>query len=97
MRLSDCKFVLILTASLLFQCDRVWGQSPTVSGMSPSSGPAGMTVALTGTGFGSTQGSSTVSLNGIAAPAFIASRQGHRTIFSRRLEKCLFRRVPKIR
>lgn len=38
--------------------------APTISSILPTSGPTGTSVTLTGTGFGSTQGSSTVSVNG---------------------------------
>ena len=41
--------------------------SPTITSVSPSSGPVGTVVTVTGTNFGSTQGSSTVAFNGTAA------------------------------
>jgi len=41
--------------------------SPTITSVSPSSGPVGTAVTVTGTNFGSTQGSSTVTFNGTAA------------------------------
>jgi len=41
--------------------------TPTISNVSPSSGAVGMTVTITGTNFGSTQGSSTVTFNSTAA------------------------------
>jgi hypothetical protein len=40
---------------------------PGISNVSPTSGPVGATVTITGTNFGPTQGSSTVTFNGIAA------------------------------
>jgi len=42
---------------------------PTISGLSPSSGIAGTPVTITGTNFGSTQGTSTVTFNGATAAA----------------------------
>ncbi len=39
-------------------------QAPTISSISPTSGPVGSVVILSGTNFGTTQGSNTVSLNG---------------------------------
>ena len=45
----------------------VFGSLPTITGLSPASGPPGTTVAITGTNFGSTQGTSTVTFNGTAA------------------------------
>ena len=41
--------------------------SPSISSLSPSSGPAGTSVTISGSNFGSTQGSSTVTFNGTAA------------------------------
>ncbi len=41
--------------------------APTVTGYSPASGPAGTSVTITGSGFGSTQSTSAVSLNGVPA------------------------------
>jgi RHS repeat-associated protein len=41
--------------------------TPTISQLSPPSGVAGTTVAIYGTNFGSSQGSSTVSFNGVPA------------------------------
>ena len=40
---------------------------PVVTGMSPSSGPVGTSVIISGTGFGTTQGTSTVSFSGALA------------------------------
>jgi hypothetical protein len=41
--------------------------SPTITSVSPSSGPTGTAVTITGSNFGATQGSSTVMFNGTAA------------------------------
>ena len=41
--------------------------TPSITGLSPASGPAGAVVTISGTNFGATQGASTVSFNGIAA------------------------------
>jgi hypothetical protein len=43
------------------------GGSPTIASVSPASGPAGTSVTITGTNFGSTQGYNTVKFNGTAA------------------------------
>jgi RHS repeat-associated protein len=56
-----------LSLTFLF-CGRAHGQSPTVTGLSPATGPVGSLVTITGSNFGSTQGSSTVSLNGTPSP-----------------------------
>jgi len=40
---------------------------PNISSLSPTSGPAGSTVTITGSGFGFAQGTSTVTFNGISA------------------------------
>ena len=41
--------------------------TPAISSLSPDSGPEGTTVEISGTSFGATQGTSTVSFNGVAA------------------------------
>ncbi len=41
--------------------------APTVSGLSPTAGPVGTAVTISGSGFGALQGSSTVSFNGTLA------------------------------
>ena len=41
------------------------GTSPTITGLSPTSGGTGTPVVITGTNFGSTQGTSTVKFNGV--------------------------------
>jgi hypothetical protein len=70
MRPHNWKQILILAVSLIFFCcDRVHAQAPTITGISPTSGPVGSPVAITGTNFGTSQGSSTVSLNGKNAVA----------------------------
>jgi hypothetical protein len=43
--------------------------APTITSLSPTSGPVGTPVTISGTNFGLSQGSSTVKFNGIAAPA----------------------------
>ena len=43
------------------------GSGPTISSLSPTSGPVGTAVTITGTSFGSSQGTSTVTFNGTAA------------------------------
>jgi RHS repeat-associated protein len=58
---------LVVALSFLF-CGRAYGQSPTVTGLSPATGPVGTLVTITGTSFGATQGTSTISLNGTTAP-----------------------------
>jgi hypothetical protein len=40
---------------------------PNISGISPNSGPVGTTVTITGANFGSAQGGSTLTFNGVAA------------------------------
>jgi hypothetical protein len=41
--------------------------TPAISGIAPTSGPAGTVVTITGTNFGSSQNTSTVTFNGVAA------------------------------
>jgi RHS repeat-associated protein len=62
--------IFFLALSLLFlSCCEAHAQAPTITSMSPTSGPVGIAVTLTGTNFGSSQGSSTISLNGTNALA----------------------------
>src|SRR6266436_4852257 len=46
---------------------RTLAQAPTITSISPNSGAVGSSVAITGTNFGSAQGSSTITLNGTTA------------------------------
>jgi len=65
---QNWKQIFILAFSLVFFCcGRVYAQSPTITGISPASGPVGLPVTITGTGFGATQGASTVSLGSMNA------------------------------
>jgi predicted secreted protein len=43
--------------------------APNISGISPASGPVGTSVTITGLNFGASQGTSTVTFNGVAATA----------------------------
>jgi RHS repeat-associated protein len=62
------KIAVISVASLLlFCCAQVHAQAPTIANLTPSSGPVGTLVTVTGTGFGTAQSSSTVSLSGTNA------------------------------
>ena len=64
------KQTFIFVVCLVFFCSgRVCAQAPTVTSISPTSGPVGVVVALTGSNFGTSQGSSTISLNGTNAIA----------------------------
>src|SRR5262249_27135380 len=40
---------------------------PTITSLSPTSGPVGTSVTITGTNFGATKGTSTVTFNGVSA------------------------------
>jgi Glucodextranase, domain B/IPT/TIG domain/Bacterial Ig-like domain (group 2)/Galactose oxidase, central domain len=53
-------FIFLVTASQSF------AQSPSITGISPGTGGVGTTVAISGSNFGATQGSSTVTFNGTA-------------------------------
>ena len=57
--------ILVLVASTI--TIGAHAASPTISSLSVSSGPVGTAVTITGTNFGSTQGSSTVAFNGTTA------------------------------
>jgi hypothetical protein len=56
-------FILLITLS--GRC--VFAQStPSITDLTPTGGPVGDSVTITGSGFGATQGSSTVTFNGVA-------------------------------
>jgi CHRD domain/IPT/TIG domain len=62
--------LVLLTASigsLLFSCKDDEIPAPTVTSFTPTSGPVGTSVTITGTNFSTTPANNTVSFNGIAA------------------------------
>src|SRR5260370_7488164 len=68
MHLRKRKAVHFVAITLLFLCcGRASAQTLTFTTMSPTWGPVGTLVTIIGTHFGTAQGSSTVSLNGISA------------------------------
>jgi RHS repeat-associated protein len=69
MRANNWKQTILTFSLLLICCGRAQAQAPTITSIAPSSGPVGMPVTITGTSFGASQGSSTVSLNGTTAVA----------------------------
>ena len=72
MRLSGWKRILIVALwILIIQCGRANAQVDSISSISPTSGPVGSAVVITGLNFGASQGSSTVSLNGVSALAIV--------------------------
>src|SRR5260370_34191561 len=59
---------LTLAFLVVLACaDRTRAQAHTISSIAPNSGAVGVSVAITGTNFGSAQGSSTIALNGTTA------------------------------
>src|SRR5690242_1093683 len=70
MHSRNWKQVVIFSFAFLFLfCGYAQAQAPTITNISPTSGPVGLPVTITGTGFGASQGSSTVVLNGTSAVA----------------------------
>src|SRR5712691_5668436 len=62
------KSILILTGCLVLLFAReAHAAPPSITGLSPNSGAVGASVTITGTNFGSTQGTSTVKFNGTTA------------------------------
>ncbi len=53
--------------ALFLCCGHVYAQAPSITSLSPTSGPVGTLVTVTGSNFGATQGSSTIALNGTTA------------------------------
>ena len=73
-RLRDWMQVLLISAALAFGLVACNGgnsmpmsTSPTITSLTPNSGARGTAVTITGTNFGTTQGTSTVTFNGVAA------------------------------
>lgn len=64
---SFCWFHLTAVGTLLLISIYAQGQSPQISGLTPTSGAVGTQVSITGANFGSNQGTSTVSFNGTSA------------------------------
>jgi RHS repeat-associated protein len=60
--------VAVAIAFTVLICGKAQAQSPTITGLSPATGPVGTLVTITGTSFGATQSGSTISLNGTPAP-----------------------------
>jgi hypothetical protein len=72
MRLDGSKRILIVAFWILIvQCGRANAQVDSISSISPTSGPVGSAVVITGLNFGASQGSSTISLNGVNALATV--------------------------
>jgi len=68
MRLGSWKLIGPFLSAFLLLCGGARAQgSLSITGLSPTSGPAGLPVTITGLNFGTSQGTSTVSLNGTSA------------------------------
>ncbi len=68
MHLFNRKSILILVGCLVLLFAReAHAAPPSITGLSPTSGAVGASVTITGTNFGSTQGTSTVKFNGTTA------------------------------
>ena len=61
--LKKCVFL----ALLFFVAANVVAAAPSITSLSPTSGAVGASVTIAGSGFGSTQGSSTLKFNGTTA------------------------------
>src|SRR4030067_74037 len=59
---------LLLASAFLLLCiaHSAEAQTPSISSLSPTYGPVGTSVTITGTNFGATQGTSTVQFNGVS-------------------------------
>jgi hypothetical protein len=57
----------IASNGVFFTVTNTTGSAPSITSLSPTSGSVGTSVTITGTNFGSTQGSSTVFFNGLQA------------------------------
>lgn len=61
------KSLRLVTIALLLSCSAVGFAAPSITTLSPTSGTIGTLVTISGSGFGSTQGTSTVKFNGTTA------------------------------
>jgi RHS repeat-associated protein len=69
MNWNKCGAILITVLALIVLFgSTASAQSPTITGISPATGPVGTLVTITGTNFGATQALSTISLSGTPAP-----------------------------
>src|SRR6266446_6676665 len=72
MRMRNQKPVLFFAISLLFLfVGRTQAANPTISTLSPNSAGVGTSVTISGSNFGSTQGSSTVTFHGTTATVVV--------------------------
>ena len=62
-------FVLFALALTLFTREPAFAASPNITNFSPSAGAIGASITVAGTSFGTTQGSSTITFNGVAGTA----------------------------
>ncbi len=67
MRVSEWKLVTVFAFVLLFSLSSFGQTAPTISYTNPVNGPVGTSIKIVGTNFGSTQGASTITFNGISA------------------------------
>lgn len=59
--------VAAIVLFFLANMTQAFGRGPTISSLTPASGPVGTSVAIAGSGFGTTQGTSTLKFNGVTA------------------------------
>jgi hypothetical protein len=68
-RWATYPLAFLLLASLSLATQACAGKSPSISSLSPTSGAVGTSITISGSNFGSSQGSSTVTFNGVTATA----------------------------
>jgi hypothetical protein len=69
MRPSIAKAVTFCVVFFFVSLSTLAVAAPSITTLSPTSGASGASITITGTGFGSTQGTSTVKFNGTTATA----------------------------
>jgi IPT/TIG domain-containing protein len=71
-RIATLKRILLALLVSVFMAGAAHGQIPSVTGVSPNFGAAGTLVTVTGTNFGASQGSNSLTFCGLAATSIIS-------------------------
>jgi len=76
MRPSVCQSLLVVAIILIVSVATLSFAAPSITSLSPTSGPVGASVTITGNGFGPSQGTSIVKFNGTTATSITTWSDG---------------------